>query len=110
MAVKNVILTPGGFLSTALVNLFTADAFTQITTATFANTDTVPHYVTVNMVRSGGTPGPSNQIMSVQAIAPGQPFTAPALSGRNFAPGDALVAFADADGVVTAFIDGFTVS
>lgn len=111
MATTPVTLVPGGLLAASPGStIFTATALTQIATASFTNNDTIPHVVTANIVRANGAAGPANTIVNNQTLASGQTFTAPQLSGRNFAAGDMLVASADVANEVNCIIDGFSVS
>lgn len=109
MTTTPVTLSLGGQLA-ATSGLLTAPQTTiaVVTSAVFTNTDTAVHTVTVNVVRASGASGPANVIIPAQVLAPGQQWSASALSLLVLNVGDVLTGFADAAAKVNCWINGYT--
>lgn len=105
-------LVPIAALPAAVAAQYTApaDTPTQISAASFTNTDTVNRAVTLHIVSSAGAPASTNMLVSARAIAPGGTITPIELAGVNLAPGDSIQAFASSAGVVNMVVNGYQIS
>lgn len=104
----------GGQLTNAASILVTGQPSTTATivsAATFTNTDTVPHTLTVYVVRSGGSPGPANILIDALPLPINPPYVSQELQGVTLAPGDTIQALADTSAKMTCSgIYGFVVT
>lgn len=114
MALTALVLYSGGQLGgspSTLVQGQANVAATIISTATFTNTDTVPHTLNIYLVRSGGTAGAGNALVSSQQLAAGQAYVSPEIQGQVLGVGDTIQAAADtANKITCAGITGFQVT
>jgi len=114
MTVRAAVLYTGGQLTNTASILFMAGyntAGTVITTASFTNTDTVAHSITVYIVRNGGSPGAANVIIDNRQLAPDETYTSLELQNQILNLGDTLQALADTSGKVTcAGISGYIIT
>jgi hypothetical protein len=84
-----------------------ANGFQIIKRAVFTNLDNVPVAITVYVVRSGGTAGPTNELISAYPLSAGQAYPSPELANMVLNPGDAIYALASIAGQVTTVASGF---
>jgi len=104
MTISPKVLYPGGQLTASAATLFTSPANTTtiISSAVFTNVDSVARLLTVYVVRSGGTAGAANTLISARSLAAGEAYPSPELAGVILGPGDFIQAKADAATAITA--------
>lgn len=97
-------------LTNADVTQYTSpqNTFTTVTRCVFNNTDTVAVTLTVNVVRSGGSVGATNQVISALALSAGQAYVSPELAGLILGPGDFISAKAGTGSEINAMGSGYT--
>lgn len=93
VAQKNIV--PGVQLTAVAAIYYTVPVLhrARITNATLTNTTGSAVAVTVYLVTSGGSPGPSNVKISARTVGIGETYTCPELVNRILEPGDMLQAF-----------------
>ena len=97
-------------MPTASTTLYTAPAgkTAVVKRAVFSNSSgTLTASVEVAVIRAGAN---AMNLIASMAVLPGTQFIANELAGFVFAPGDAITGLSTQTGVVTCFINGYTVS
>lgn len=79
---------------------------TWIDKFTLCNTTGTTRQVTVYVVPSAGSPSASNTVLSAFAVAAGETYLCPELTGRFLAPGSSVQWFASAATAITGYIGG----
>ena len=114
MTTTPLVLYSGGQVGNSNTTLVTGGNNVQatiITTATFTNTDTVPHTLTVYLVRNSGSPSSSNKLISSLQLIGGQSYVSSELQGQILSTGDTIQAIADVAAKITcAGIPGYIVT
>lgn len=108
MAVNVIRLVGPKQLTAAVVTEYTVpgSAMVRIDKASFTNTDTAAHTVSIFLVPSAGAAGASNEITVVKTILPGATWNCPDIVGQVLNAGDFIAMQADAPTVLTAMVSG----
>jgi len=97
-------------LTTSDVTEYTSPAstYTTVTRVVFTNVNTVAVLLTVNVVRSGGSVGSTNEIIAAYPLSAGEAYVAAELAGLILGPGDFISAKADTATSINAMASGYT--
>lgn len=87
-----------------------ADSSVRISTARITNTSGSAVAVSMSVVKSGGTAGNANRVLSAYSIAPGDSIDLAELSGTFLGPGDFISAIAATAAAVAFVMSGVVFS
>jgi acetyl-CoA carboxylase carboxyltransferase component len=97
MTVTVKVLIPAKQAENAQTTQYTAvNAKAIIDKFTVTNTSANNVTISINLVTTGGSPGPSNLVVDTRAIAPDETYTCPELVGQVLEPGGFISTLASA--------------
>ena len=97
MTVTVKVLIPAKQAENAQTTQYTAiNAKAIIDKFTITNTSANNVTINVNLVTTGGSPGPSNLVVDTRAVAPDETYTCPELVGQVLEPGGFISTLASA--------------
>lgn len=110
MTVTSKAFFQAGHVATSDQLAYQADGVTgKIEAATATNSSATDATVTVYAVKSGGTPGASNTVVSAQRVRPGDSYLLPELRGQTLEPGDGVYAVASVASAIVLRISGLEI-